>query len=159
MKTMYSISIEAQSIASMLENEELSPELESALVINQNELQEKSINYGYVIKDAENHISLIDAEIKRLQELKRIQSNKVDRLKETVLNAMNIYGIEKINSPFLNISIRKSESVEIGEGLPLEYQMSKTFFVADKTRIKNAIKAGENIIGATLQTNYNLQIK
>jgi hypothetical protein len=37
--------------------------------------------------------------------------------------------------------------------------MSKTTFVPDKTRIKNAIKSGENIIGATLQTNYNLQIK
>lgn len=159
MKTMYSISMEALNIASALEEGELSPELESALVINQNELQEKSINYGYVIKDAENHISLIDAEIKRLQEMKRIQSNKVERLKETVLNAMNIYGIEKINSPFLNISIRKSESVEIGEGLPLEYQMSKTTFVPDKTRIKNAIKSGENIIGATIKENQNLQIK
>ena len=159
MKTMYSISMEAQNIASMLENDELSPELEAALVINQNELQEKSINYGYVIKDAEDHISLIDAEIKRLQEMKRIQANKVERLKETVLNAMNIYGIEKINSPFLNISIRKSESVEIGEGLPKEYMMEKTTFAPDKTRIKNAIKSGENIIGATIKENQNLQIK
>jgi hypothetical protein len=159
MRSMYQISMEAQSIASMLESEELSPELESALVINQNELQEKSVNYGYVIKEAENHISLIEAEIKRLQEMKKVQQNKVERLKETVLNAMNIYGIEKINSPFLIISIRKSESVEIGEGLPMEYMMEKTTFTPDKTRIKNAIKAGENIVGATIKENQNLQIK
>jgi hypothetical protein len=159
MKSMYVISMEAQSIASMLEDGEFTSELENALVINQNELQEKAVNYGYVIKESENQISLIDAEIKRLQEMKRIQSNKIDKLNETVLNAMNIYGIEKINSPFLNISIRKSESVETSEGLPMEYYSQKTVFTIDKVRIKNAIKAGENIIGATIKENQNLQIK
>jgi hypothetical protein len=143
----------------MLEDGEFTSELENALVINQNELQEKAVNYGYVIKESENSISLIDAEIKRLQDLKKIQSNKIDRLKETVLNAMNIYGIEKINSPFLNISIRKSESVEVTEGLPMEYMIEKTTYAPDKTRIKNAIKSGENIIGATIKENQNLQIK
>jgi hypothetical protein len=159
MKSMYLISVEAQSIASMLEDGEFTSELENALVINQNELQEKAVNYGYVIKESENSISLIDAEIKRLQDLKKVQSNKIDRLKETVLNAMNIYGIEKINSPFLNISIRKSESVEVTEGLPMEYMIEKTTYAPDKTRIKNAIKSGENIIGATIKENQNLQIK
>ena len=143
----------------MLEDGEFTSELENALVINQNELQEKAVNYGYVIKESENSISLIDAEIKRLQDLKKVQSNKIDRLKETVLNAMNIYGIEKINSPFLNISIRKSESVEVTEGLPMEYMIEKTTYAPDKTRIKNAIKSGENIIGATIKENQNLQIK
>jgi hypothetical protein len=159
MKSMYLISVEAQSIASMLEDGEFTSELENALVINQNELQEKAVNYGYVIKESENSISLIDAEIKRLQDLKKVQSNKIDRLKETVLNAMNIYGIEKINSPFLNISIRKSESVEVTEGLPMEYMIEKTTYAPDKTRIKNAIKSGENIIGAIIKENQNLQIK
>lgn len=159
MKSMYQISTEALNIASALEDGELSPELELALQINQTELQEKGINYAYVIKDSEETIECIDKEIKRLQEAKKAQTNKVERLKATLVNAMNIYGIEKIESPLIKLSLRKSESVEISEGLPLEYQMSKTTFVPDKTRIKNAIKSGENIIGATLQTNYNLQIK
>jgi hypothetical protein len=159
MKSMYQISSEALNIASALEDGELSPELELSLRINQTELQEKGINYAYVIKESEETIECIDKEIKRLQEAKKVQSNKVERLKETLVNAMNIYGIEKIESALIKISIRKSESVEISEGLPLKYQTVKTVYTPDKTRIKNAIKSGENVLGATLQTNYNLQIK
>jgi hypothetical protein len=37
--------------------------------------------------------------------------------------------------------------------------IEKTTYAPDKTMIKNAIKSGENIIGATIKENQNLQIK
>jgi hypothetical protein len=48
MKSMYEISREAMDIVSALEENEgeLNPDIESALRINQNELQDKAINYS-----------------------------------------------------------------------------------------------------------------
>ena len=43
--------------------------------------------------------------------------------------------------------------------LPEEYIKTKIEKNPDKVAIKNAIKNGENINGAKIVTNYNIQIK
>jgi uncharacterized coiled-coil DUF342 family protein len=93
MKSLYQISREAQEIASQLEEGELTPELENALVITQNELQNKAINYGYAIKSVEDDVTAIQEEIKRLQGLKSVKENAIDRMKEAISTAMIGFGI------------------------------------------------------------------
>jgi len=46
---LYQITQEAQYLAVLLETEELTPELEAELLINQEQLQSKGINYAKVI--------------------------------------------------------------------------------------------------------------
>jgi hypothetical protein len=160
-KSLYNITAEAQSIASALEEGEFTPEMETALAINQNELQEKAINYGYAIKSMEDDVTAINEEIKRLQAIKTAKSNAIDRMKEAVSNAMQVYGIEKVTSPTLNLSFRKSEVVEVElvEALSNDFKIVKTTVTADKVAIKQAIKQGENITGARIVQKFNLQIK
>jgi hypothetical protein len=160
-KSLFNISKEAIELASLLEEGEYTPEIEQALAINQNELQEKAINYGYVVKSLESDVSAIDEEIKRLRSLKEAKTNAIDRMKSSVLNAMQIYGLKKIESPTLNVSIRESESVEVHslEQLPDTFKTTKVTVSADKVSIKKAIKDGVNIEGAVIVTNSNLQIK
>jgi len=131
------------------------------LVINQNEIQEKAINYGFVLKTFEGDVSLIIEEIKRLTAIKKAKENAIDRMKYAVLSAMQIYGIEKISSPTMNISIRRTESIEVPllELLDDRFVTEKIVKSADKIGIKKAIKDGEMIEGAFIQANYNLQIK
>ena len=109
----------------------------------------------------ENDISIIDAEIKRLGELKKSRLKTIDRLETTVSNAMQLYQIEKLETPTLKISFRKSESVEIdNEGdIPAQFLKEKITYTIDKVAIKEAIKKGEVVIGARLQQNKNIQIK
>lgn len=161
MKTLFNISQEAINLASKLEEGELTTDLEKSLSINQNELQEKAINYAYAIKSIESDVDTISQEIARLQALKKSKTNAIDRMKESVINAMQIYGIEKVTSPTLNLSIRRSESVEIlmEAIIPVEYGTSKTVWTPNKTYIKNAIKNGEVVEGAVIKENYSLQIK
>jgi hypothetical protein len=161
-KSLFIISAEAQQIASALEETgELNPAIEALMVINQNELQDKAINYGYAIKTIECDVNAIDEEIKRLQALKKAKTNAIDRMKESVVNAMNIYGFEKITSPTLNLSLRRSESIDIinNDQLSDEYRTVKTVINPDKIRIKEAIKSGKTVEGAVLVENYSLQIK
>ena len=161
MKSIYVISEEARNLASSLEEGEFTPEMELALFINQNEIQEKAINYGYVIKTFEGDVSLISEEIKRLTAIKKAKESAIDRMKDAVLSAMQIYSIEKVLSPTLNISVRRTESIEVPllELLDYRFVTEKIVKSADKIAIKKAIKDGEMIKGACIQENYNLQIK
>lgn len=161
MKSLYKITEEAVIIASQLEEGEVTPELENALIILQSELQEKAINYAYVVKSFEDDVTAINEEIKRLTAIKTAKVNAMDRMKEAVTNAMLINRIEKVSSPTLNLSLRRSESVEVDslEQLPEYFKTVKTTVTADKTRIKTSIKNGCNVEGARIVENFNLQIK
>jgi hypothetical protein len=161
-KSLFNISAEALEIVSVLEETgELTPGIETLLAINQAELQEKSFNYAYIVKTIEGDITTIDEEIKRLTSLKKAKNNVVDRMKEAVINALHIYGLEKISSPTLTLSVRRSESVEIisEEQLSDEYKVTKVTTAPDKIRIKEAIKSGKDVEGAVIRENYSLQIK
>jgi hypothetical protein len=161
-KSLYHISTEAKELVSALEENEgeLNPAIESVLRINQNELQEKAINYAYAIKTVSNDVDAISEEIKRLQALKKAKDNTIQRLKDTVVNALQIYGIEKVETPTLKLSIRRSEAVEVDDNFDNDiYVFVKVTYTPDKTKLKEAIKRGESIQGVTLKENYNLQIK
>lgn len=158
---LYQLTQEAQYLAVLLETEELTPELEAELLINQEQLQSKGINYAKVIANYQSESDQIDAEIKRLKAMKESRDKKVTWLTESLKKSMLVSGIEKIDSPLFKISLRRSEAVEveIPEALPVDWQVKKVTITADKVAIKKAIKEGYSITGARLVENFNLSIK
>jgi hypothetical protein len=163
MSNIYNITTEfLQLEAQLIENGgELTEQLEQALIINKDELQHKSIQYGYVIKSLSDNVDAIDAEIKRLQGIKKVNENAIDRLKDTLSSAMQLFGIPELKTPTLKINFRKSEQVVVNDvnALPSDYKTIKVTEQADKIKIKQAIKSGEDVIGCELVTVQNLQIK
>ena len=161
--TLFQIEQEYIQLAEALTDNggELTPELSQALEINQANLETKSTNYGLVIKQMEYEIDILDSELKRLQGLKKSRENAIDRLKHNISEAMKLYGYEKIETPVLKLSFRKSETVEIDNELqiPDDYKVTKVSVTADKKLIKEAIKEGLEIPGAHLEVHQNLQIK
>jgi len=158
---LYEITREAQELASLLETEELTPELEAALVINQDQLQNKAGNYAKVITNIQSDSDAIDAEIKRLKAMKETKDRALNRLKESLREAMLVSGLDKIESSLFKLSLRRSEAVEVDvvDALPSEFINIKNVVTADKVAIKEAIKRGENITGARIIENFNIQIK
>ena len=156
---LYNIKSEYLQIAQELAEGELTPELEQALMITEANLQEKAINYGYVIKNFESEVDIIEEEIKRLNALKKARINAVEKLKTNISDAMQLFGILEVKAPTFKMNFRKSESVEIYEGLSQEYITEKISYQPDKIAIKNAIKEGKTVNGAGIIINYNLQIK
>ena len=161
MANLYEITREALELASLLETEEFTPELEQLLVINQEQLQVKAGNYAKVIANIQSDADAIDTEIKRLKAMKDSKDRAITRLKDAVREAMLVSNIDKIESPLFKLSLRRSESVEVDivEALPSSFLNVKNVVTADKVAIKEAIKRGENIIGARIVENFNLQIK
>jgi esterase/lipase len=158
---LYEITRETLELASLLETEEFTPELEAMLVINQEKMEVKVNNYAKVIANIQSDSDAIDQEIKRLKAMKDSKEKAITRLKDAVREAMLVSAIDKIESPLFKLSLRRSESVEVDivEALPSQFVNIKNVVTADKVAIKEAIKRGENITGARIIENFNLQIK
>jgi hypothetical protein len=140
---------------------ELTPELSEQLAITEEQLQNKSVAYSFVIKQMDADIDTIDAEIKRLQAAKKQREKASDCLKDRIKHAMDTFQIEEIKTPLVKINFRKSESVEVEDvnSLPAAYKVVKVTEQADKAAIKAALKDGVDIIGCSIATHRNLQIK
>lgn len=158
---LYQITTEMKNLTLLLEEGELTTELEQALTITQDQLQAKAIDYAYVIRNLESDSDAIDNEIKRLKAMKEAKDKAKDRMKEAVRNAMISAGIDKIESSLFKLSLRRSESVEVVniDQLPESLITVKKTVSADKVKIKEFIKSGLTVEGAILIENYNLQIK
>ena len=161
-KSLYSITTEYRSLMQEIEECEgvLTPELEEGLQINKEQLVVKSESYVHVIKTQEVYIDAIEAEIKRLQALKKQKEKSVDILKSYLLQAVENFGT--FTSGFFTFSTRKSSSVEVVcdvNDLPKELKVIKVTETADKTAIKKALQSGAQIDGCAIIEKYNLSIK
>ena len=162
-QSIFKISNELQLIVNEIieAGGELTEQNEDALIIKEGELQSKSQDYGYVIKRLEYENKIIDDEVKRLNEIKKFRSNAIERLKNILSTTMQTFNIPEIETPTMKINFRKSSSVEIfdEEKIPNQFKTAKTTITISKTDIKKAISAGEEIEGARIVENQNLQIK
>lgn len=160
MKTLYQIGEEQKELLAEIETNE--GEITSDLAVKMNllaeNIEEKAIAYGFVIKQFEGEESLIDAEIKRLQELKKAKAKTKDYLKERISAALIEFGIENVETPLLKLSFRKSEAVEIVDEALLDAKYFNYKPSIDKTAIKAGLKEGE-VPGARMVSNLNLQVK
>ena len=140
---------------------EVTPQQELNLQITRDQLQDKGTNYAFVIKKLDAECDIIDSEIKRLSELKKVRQNACERLKSNISHAMQIFEVDKIESPLIKLSFRKSQSVNVADvnSLPSEYKTIKVTEQADKVKIKQALLNGEVIEGCEIVNNNNLQIK
>ncbi|MFW9952472.1 MAG: siphovirus Gp157 family protein [Candidatus Thorarchaeota archaeon] len=138
---------------------ELTEAQNTALVINEDQLKQKTISYLEVIKSKEAFNSNVDDEIKRLQAIKKRNNTLIDRLNNSLLDAVKLFG--EITCGTMTFTTRKSERliIEDEELIPQDYRTQKLVISIDKLAIKKAIKNGEEVEGAIIQENQNLKIK
>ena len=165
-KSLYNISQEYIELMERVEDAEgvLDDSTALALEINSEEVQVKGGNYGLMMRKYEGDIATIDAEIKRLTALKKSKVLTVARLRETVSNAMQLFGITKIETPIIKLSFRKSTRLVETEDykadtVPDKYIVREEVVKVDKKAITADLKAGLSVVGYELQENQNLQVK
>ena len=76
-------------------------------------------------------------------------------------SCLDAAGRDKVETAKVRVSFRKSVSVNIEDegALPADFIVETVSTKPDKTAIKKAIQAGQEIAGATLIENRNIQIK
>ena len=147
-----------QQAAEQEEDADIKQDLQEVIAI---ELEKKSNNIIYAIKNLEGNNVAIDAEIERLQALKKRNSSNIEKVKSNILWFMQQNNIDTIKTDLATFGKRKSESTDIEniELIPQEFITIKQTFTPDKTAIKKAIKEGREVAGAKVVINYSLQIK
>lgn len=127
-------------------------------------IAEKAQGCEMVARMMEADIPTIDAEIKRLQELKKSRQAKADALRKYVLDNMLACEIQSIDAPLFSIKVAKNPpSVEIFDErqIPADYMSSPPPPAPkpDKKLIAQAIKDGFDVPGAKLSQGFRLAIR
>jgi hypothetical protein len=184
MKSLWEIDADLQKATQeLIENGgELTDELNEVLTVNNNEFEEKALNYIWLIKNLENEADLRASEIKRLQAKNEAILNTIDTLKSTLIPSLLRRGKTKISD--FNLSVTKSKSVGTCEInlIPKEYLrislkdkfkfslyedminklgMTRDDFVfePDKANLRKNLMAGQIIKGAELEEKDTLSIR
>ena len=123
MSNIFNIKQELLAIFDELEENggELTPELEEALNIRQEEFRDKIKSYSNVVKMLENDIVDIKAEKARLNDLQKSKEKTIERLKKIMIDAVELFGdTTKSGGKYLDfgtgkVSIRNTQVVEVEE--------------------------------------------
>ena len=161
--TLYGITAELNDILAQLEElgGEITPELEQALAINEEQFVAKAEDYGHAILNLKGMAAAAKAEKERLAALQKFYESAQKRLTDALSNAMQVFGHDKVENATMRLSLRHTTATEVDDldAIPMEYKTTKVEVVADKTAIKKAIQSGEDVPGAHLVENVSLQIK
>lgn len=122
------------------------------------EKNQKIENIALWIKNLQADALAYKAEKDAFAARQKAAENKVESLKAWLVSAL---GGQKFSTAKCAVSFRKSEAVQVDDvnSIPAEWTRIKTTIELDKTAIKAAIKAGQEITGCKLVENTNISIK
>ena len=176
--SLWQLGIEAQDLtasiallAEQLESDEPEQrqlalaELEAALLAeegNKAALAAKADATCWVIEHLRGQAAYRSQQAKRLQELSRSDVSRAESLEESLVSVLTRLqpAANKFSFPNHELSSRKSQAVEIikEEVLAAEWLVIKTSSQPDKAAIKEALKAGIEVIGAQLLNRRSWRI-
>lgn len=160
--SLYQLSKEFQDFSAIYEMADTEEEMQEALLTLQGlntAIGEKLSNCCGYLKGLKAFEDVLDSEIERLTKKREVLRKKQEGFK-AYMQSILIAG-EKWTDGRHSIAWRASESVEITDEalIPEQYLRQKVTVVPDKIEIKNHLKIGATIPGATLKQTQNLNIK
>lgn len=163
MSSLYELIMDFKEISDIDFEDDISKEqIEDIKEIIKTEIETKGTNIIALIKNIEGDITSIKSEIDRLTNLRRIKENKIKSIKNYTLECLKELDLKKVETTLGNISIRNNVPSVIVADPQLIHKKFKTETVivdVDKKALKEAIKNGETVHGAYLQSSQSLMIK
>ena len=127
------------------------------------ELEVKAQAVGHMVRAIEADVAAIKQWAADATERARSVQARADSLRQYLSTNLQACGIQKVEGPGITVSFRKSSAVVVDEPglIPSEFmrQPEPPPPVADKKAIADALKAGEVVPGAHIETRQNLQIR
>ena len=159
---LFEISERYKNLFELLENPEIEPEMvQSALNEVQGEFNDKAQNIVYIIKNMLSDKEKLDNMQQQLGIKSESLDGKIKHLKDYLKAEMLVTNQQKIKTDIFTISLRKSTAVNILDESAIidRFIDCKVIRTLSKSAIKEALKAGETVVGAELKENQNLNIK
>lgn len=145
------LDLDAQTIADTLEG--LSGDLET-----------KAQNVAFFVRNLEATAAAIKQAEADMAARRKAMENRADGLKRYIFESMTVAGIEKIECPHFRLAIKNNPAaVDVFEPGLVPASFMRTPEppppALDKTAIKEALKAGQDVPGARLTSGQRLEIK
>ena len=166
-RALYLISTDYQALYERIldsadeETGEVDTELVSVLNQAEGAFEQAAVNVATIYRMLGEESERFSAEIKRLEEIKKRIDRKKEWVKGELSAACERTGVLSVRGMYANIGFRASEQTVIENELeiPEEYMTVKTTKEPNKKAIKEAIKAGKLVPGASVKKVQNIQIK
>ena len=128
------------------------------------DLQEKSKNIGFLVKHLETLADGMKQAEEQMATRRKALENRIQSVKNYTLDVMIKHGIQKIETPYFNLSVVKNPpAVEVfDEGqVPAHFirQLPPPPPSIDKKSISETLRHGEDVPGCRLTQTVRLQIK
>jgi hypothetical protein len=163
--TLYEIAAEYRTDLEKLADLDLDDQtMEDTLESMGGELQTKAQSVACFIRNLEaTAFAIKQAELNMAARRKALE-NRADRVKDYLHASMKVAGVEKIECPLFRLSVKNNPaSVEVYEPglIPPQFmrQAEAPPPAPDKSAIKEAMKAGQEVPGCRLTSGTRLEIK
>ena len=163
--TLYELAHDYRAAAEKLSDLDLPPEvIEDTLESMSGDLEAKATNTAMVVRNLEATAAAIKEAEKQMAERRKAVENRAERVRDFLLANMVVAGIQKIECPYFKLAVRENPpAVEVYEPglIPAEFmrQPEPPPPAPDKTAIKEAMKAGQDVPGCRLTRGTRLEIK
>ncbi len=165
---LYELAGDYRELMDKLESGELSEELLSDTLEGiRGAIEEKADGIACMLKALEADAAAIKAEEDKLSERRKSKERAYDRMRAYLSDMLLHAGVTNVETPRSQIRFRKSEAVIVDHEADfirwaeenrddfLNYKEPSI----NKTAVKKALLAGEEIAGARIETRQNLQVR
>lgn len=164
---LYELTNDYLALQAAIENDEIPEEaLADTLEAITGSLEDKVDSIACILKGMEADMAAIKAEEDRLKARRQVKAAAYDRLKQYLSDSLQRAGMDKLETARNRITFRKSEKVVCDEAVFLAWATENrddllTYKApeANLTAIKAALKNGDEVFGAYICENRNIQIK
>lgn len=123
---------------------------------------EKADGYGYAIRKAEAEADFFRKESERFAIKRHVIENHIKAMKSRIAYVLREYDIKEIKGARYKLMLWKSQHVAIenAKAIPAEYtRVIPATSEPDKTKIKEALKAGTEVAGTFLEDSYTAVVR
>ena len=163
MTSLFNISAQYQDALMVLTDSDLPDEaIEDTLEGIKGELMDKGKNVAAFVRNIEADADAIDAAVKMMQARAKVIRNKATRIRSYLHVNLEASGITEISCPYFQIKVKKNPPKVLltdEDAIPDEFKAEVITVKIDKTAIKKAIQADEDVPGACLEQGTRLEIK
>lgn len=158
--SLYGITAELSALEAALEDADATIELSPAVMAGLIEqIQDKTDAVVGFQNYLEDQILAIETRVKELTDYKRAVVAKMDRLDSYVASCLKQLGTNKIEGKLATIKRRAPVDVVVitsENDLPMEFLRTKV--EPEKTKIKAALKAGQEVPGAIIEKSQSISM-
>jgi type IV secretory pathway VirJ component len=156
MSSLYELTGQFKELAVLMDgaDEDLAIAVRDTMGAIEAEFNDKALAVSRVILNMDGDIETVDAEIARLEERKRLLSNRKGQIIDYLRENMEAAQITKISCPLFTITLAKGRNsvvVDDEKLLPDDLVSVKVTTTPNKKAIADQLKAGKEIKGARLE--------